>query len=38
MELTKASENIWDRMERYDPYYKRLESVDKEEEIICRLE
>ena len=37
MELTKASENIQGGIGRCDPHQKRLESVDKKEEIICRL-
>ena len=37
MKLLKASENIQDEIKMYDPYWKRLESMDEEEEIIYML-
>ena len=37
MELTKTSKDIWDEMKRCDLYWKSMESMDEDEEIICRL-
>jgi len=37
MELTKPSENIQDEIKRYDLHWKRIGSIDKDEEIICGL-
>jgi len=34
----ETSEDIQGRMEKSNLYWKRLESVDEEESIICRLE
>ena len=35
MKLSKASKNIQDEIKMYDPYWKSLESMDEEKEIIC---
>jgi len=37
MELIKSSKNIQGEMKRYYLHWKRIESVDEDKEIICKL-